>query len=452
MNEIYNKLKNGLNNNERGYEWRVDQLQKLKILLTDNDQQLCEALWKDLKKSTFECQATEQGVVLGEIDDCLKHLKKWMRPQKVSTPLYNLPGWTHISYEPYGLALIIGAWNYPINLTLAPLVGAIAGGNGAIIKPSEISQNTAKLLSELLPRYLDPDLFAVIEGGAKETDQLLDFQFDTIFFTGSGPVGKLILQKAAVHLTPTTLELGGKSPAIVLEDADLEVTARRLTWGKFLNAGQTCVAPDYILCHKSIKSKLIDHLRATITSFYGTDAALSPDYCRIINPKNFDRLKNLSDGNRILFGGDFRKQDLYISPTLIEGKLDSALMAEEIFGPLLPIIEFENLNEAIQIINSKPKPLSLYLFTKMTDAIKNVEAKTSSGALVINDVVVHMPMPSLPFGGVGASGMGHYHGEYSFKTFTHAKGVLRKSYWFDVPLRYPPYTKNKARILNWLFR
>ena len=324
----YNRLLNGLNNNKRDYDWRIGQLQALKRLLVENDDALCEAMWKDLRKSRFECQATEQGIVLAEIDHTIKNLKKWMRPQKVSTPIYNFPGRSRIVYEPYGLALIIGAWNYPINLTLAPLVGAIAGGNAAIIKPSEISASTGNLLSELVPKYLDAECFAVIQGAAEETDKLLDQKFDTIFFTGSGPVGKIILSKAAVHLTPTTLELGGKSPAIVMNDADLEVTARRLAWGKFMNAGQTCVAPDYILAAPEMVDRLVEEIKKSLFEFYGDQVSKSPDYCRIVNSRNFDRLTKLSQNLKVLHGGDFNREDLFISPTLVKAEAESPIMQE----------------------------------------------------------------------------------------------------------------------------
>ncbi len=447
----YTCLMTGLKKNNRDYDWRIRQLQALKLLLTENNEAICEAMWKDLRKSRFECEATEQGVVLAEINLTIKKLKNWMRPKKVRTPLYNQPGRSLIVYEPLGLALIIGAWNYPINLTLAPLVGAIAGGNAAMIKPSEISACTGKLLGELIPKYLDRDLFAVIQGAAAETDLLLDKKFDTIFFTGSGLVGKIVLTKAAVHLTPTTLELGGKSPAIVMNDADIVVTARRLAWSKFMNAGQTCVAPDYILVHPDLTEKLVYELKNALHQFYGTDVVKSPDYCRIVNAKNFDRLTNLTQNLKVLHGADFDRANLFISPTLVLAKADSPIMQEEIFGPILPILEIKDLSEIIDFINARPKPLALYLFTTNSEAIERVTADTSAGALCVNDAVIHMPIATLPFGGVGASGMGNYHGEFSFKTFTHAKAILKKSFWFDVPVRYAPYTQRKAWWLRWLF-
>jgi aldehyde dehydrogenase (NAD+) len=421
-------------------------------MLIENEQTLCDAMWKDLRKSKFECQATEQGIVLAEIRFTLKRLRGWMKPKRVTTPLYNQPGRSWIVREPYGLTLIIGAWNYPINLTLTPLVGAIAGGNAAIIKPSEISANTGRLLGELIPKYLDPRLFAVIQGGAEETSRLLDKPFDMIFFTGSGPVGKIVLAKAAPHLTPVTLELGGKSPAVVMPDADIAVSARRIAWGKFMNSGQTCVAPDYLIVHPEVREKLIGEIKKNLVQFFGINARESLDYCRIINVKNFDRLQKLAAGLKVLVGGEFDRESLFISPTLLAARLDSLIMDEEIFGPLLPVLQMEHIEDILRLINQRPKPLALYLFTKNSEVINRFINSTSSGGVCINDTVIHMPIPKLPFGGVGASGMGHYHGEFSFDTFTHAKGVLKKSFWLDVPVRYPPYSTFKARILRWLFR
>jgi aldehyde dehydrogenase (NAD+) len=452
LNLVHSRLRSGLQENSRPYEWRMDQLRALKRLLEENDAALCEAMWKDLRKSKFECQATEQGIVLGEINLTLKKLKGWMKPIHVSTPLYNQPGRSWILHEPYGLALIIGAWNYPINLTLAPLVGAIAGGNGAIIKPSEISAHTGELLGQLIPKYLDQKLFAVIQGGADETSLLLDKVFDTIFFTGSGAVGKIVLSKAATQLTPVTLELGGKSPAVIMKDADIAVSARRIAWGKFMNAGQTCVAPDYLIVHPSVRESLVLEIQKSLNEFFGSDISKSPDYCRIINAKNFDRLASLAEGHKVLAGGTFDRETLYIAPTLLEGNAQAKLMQEEIFGPLLPILEIEEASAIIKFINDRPKPLALYLFTKDDNMVARFSSSTSSGALCVNDVVIHMPIPDLPFGGIGASGMGHYHGEFSFKTFTHAKAILKKTFWLDVPVRYAPYTSFKAKILRWLFK
>ena len=447
----YARVSAGLLSNKRPYDWRTSQLRALKRLIDENGDALCDAMWKDLRKSRFECEATEQGVVLAEISVTLKNLKKWMKPRRVSTPLYNQPGRSFIVHEPLGLSLIIGAWNYPINLTLAPLVGAIAGGNAAIIKPSEISVHSAKILAELIPKYLDPELFAVVQGGADETDLLLDKKFDTIFFTGSGTVGKIVMGKAAQHLTPVTLELGGKSPSVVLSDANIEVAARRIAWGKFMNAGQTCVAPDYVLVHPSIKEKFVNELKKSISQFYPGDIRSGPDYCRIINQKNFDRLKKLLDQSKTIWGGETKREELFIAPTLISASFDDVIMQEEIFGPLLPIIEMSEEQQMIAAINSRPKPLAFYLFTSSHASQERFLSLTSSGGVCLNDVILHLPVPDLPFGGVGASGMGHYHGKYSFDAFTHSKGVLEKSTWIDISIRYAPYSLRNMKILRWLF-
>ena len=451
LDVTYKTLREGLKSNPRDYDWRISQLRALKFMLEENDEALSQAMWKDLRKSKFECSATEQGAVLSEIALTIQKLKSWMRPRRVSTPLYNFPGRSRIVNEPLGLTLIIGAWNYPINLLLTPLIGAIAGGNAAILKPSEISANTADIIAELIPKYLDPKLFAVIKGGVEETGLLLDKPFDKIFFTGSGPVGKIILAKAAVHLTPTTLELGGKSPAIVWKDADLTVTARRIAWGKFMNAGQTCVAPDYLIVHPDVVSPLITELRKVIVGSFGVKAIESPDYCRIVNTKNFDRLQALAKDTVIVAGGAFDRDNLYIEPTIVRATPDSKIMQEEIFGPILPILEMSVIAEITEFISNRDKPLALYLFSNDDAIVDAVTRQTSSGAVCVNDNVIHMPEPSMPFGGVGASGMGNYHGRFSFETFTHAKGVLRKSFWFDVPVRYAPYTNAKANLLRWLF-
>lgn len=450
LESTYVRLKDGIAKNPRGYNWRIAQLEALKRLIEENDKAISEAMWKDLRKSKFECAATEQGVVLSEVSLTLKKLKSWMKPKRVATPLFNLPGRSFIVHEPYGLTLIIGAWNYPINLLLAPLVGAIAGGNGAIIKPSEISVHTAALVAELIPKYMDSDLFAVIEGGAPETSILLDKKFDLIFFTGSSPVGKIVLTKAAVHLTPTILELGGKSPAIVWNDADLEVTARRIAWGKFMNAGQTCVAPDYVIIHPDVHDSFVEKLIKSLRQFYGDKPIESPDYCRIVNTKNFERLLNLLSGLKIIYGGNTNKEQLFIEPTLVESTIDTAIMQDEIFGPLLPIIKMDSIQSVAHFINSKPKPLALYLFTKDNLIFDFITESTSSGGLCVNDNVIHMPEATLPFGGVGSSGMGNYHGKFSFEAFTHAKGILKKTFWFDAPFRYAPYTDQKAFWLKWL--
>jgi aldehyde dehydrogenase (NAD+) len=451
LNQTYEKMIQNLKTKPRDQAWRKAQLNALRTMLTENEEALNAAMWQDLHKSPFECSATEQGIVISEIDFILSHLDAWMKPDHVSTPIYNQIGSSQILHEPYGLTLVIGAWNYPINLLLAPVVGAISGGNAVIMKPSEISSNTAHLIAKLVPKYLDQDLIAVVEGGPAETDILLDKKFDLIFFTGSGTVGKIVMQKAAVNLTPAILELGGKSPALVLEDADIKVSAKRLTWGKFMNAGQTCVCPDYILVHPSVKNELVQEIKNCIQEFYGEKIQDSFDYCRIINEKNFDRLTGLLEGSKVISGGHTDKKALYIEPTLLESTATSAAMQQEIFGPLWPIIEMPDVKSMTEFVNQRPKPLALYIFSQSDSSIDQILNSTSSGGVSVNDVIMHMAAPTLPFGGVGASGMGHYHGEFSFHTFTHAKSVYKKSTLVDIPLRYAPYTDSKMKWMKRFF-
>jgi aldehyde dehydrogenase (NAD+) len=430
----------------RPYAWRVAQLQQLRKFLVERNQEICDALWKDLRKGTFEAGVTEQGIVIGEIDYTLSHLEEWMRPQAVSTPLIDFPGDSEIRSEPYGLVLIIGAWNYPVNLLLAPLVGAIAGGNAVVLKPSELAPATSAVMAKWIPQYMDTEAIIVIEAGIQDTDELLDIQFDSIFFTGSGTVGKIVMAKAAAHLTPVTLELGGKSPALVMDDASIKVAARRIAWGKFMNAGQTCIAPDYVLVHPSVEKEFVSELKTSLETFYGQDPKKSPDYCRIVNDRNFGRLvKFLKDGETVC-GGESDPTERYIAPTILRNvPATAAIMQEEIFGPILPVLTISDIDQAIDFINARPKPLALYLFSKSSRVREQVLEETSSGGVCVNDVVMHMPSPSLPFGGVGASGMGHYHGKRSFETFTHAKGVMTKATWLDVPIRYAPYTESKRK-------
>jgi aldehyde dehydrogenase (NAD+) len=437
----------------RPYEWRVAQLQALKRFLTEKNQEIQAALWKDLRKGTFESEVTEQGVVLGEIDFTLKHLAGWMKPESAWTPLLDQPGCSEIRHDPYGVVLIIGAWNYPINLLLAPLVGALAGGNAAVLKPSELAPATSAMIAQWIPEYLDREAVIVVEGGVPETDDLLNCVFDYIFFTGSGPVGKIVMRKAAENLTPVTLELGGKSPALVMDDASIKVAARRIVWGKFMNAGQTCIAPDYVLIHPSVEAEFLAEVKISLEAFYGKDAKQSKDYCRIVNDRNFQRLEKFLGNGEVYCGGATDAKERYIEPTVLRIKsLDTVnvpVMLEEIFGPILPVIQVPDLDHAIDFINARAKPLALYLFSKSSTVKERVLSETSSGGVCINDVVMHMPSPYIPFGGVGPSGMGHYHGKRSFDTFTHAKGIMKKTTWPDFPIRYAPYNPSK---LNWIKR
>jgi len=433
----------------RPEQWRREQLQRLQAMIEDNESAIHEALHADLRKSGFEARMTETGTVLSEIKHTLSHLKGWMRPKKVSTPLSNQPGSSRIVSEPLGVVLIIAPWNYPVNLILTPLIGAIAAGNCAVLKPSEISANTSALLGRLIPAYMDPEAVQVVEGDAETSTELLEQRFDHIFFTGSEAVGKIVMTAAAKHLTPVTLELGGKSPCIIHDDFDLALAAKRVAWGKFLNAGQTCIAPDYILVQESIRDAFIARLKASIQEFFGDDPSTSPDYPRLVNERHFDRVAGLISGGEIALGGATDRASKYIAPTVLTGvDADAAVMREEIFGPVLPVMTYATINDAITFINARPKPLALYLFSKSSQIHDQVIDATSSGGACINDVVMHLAVPDLPFGGVGASGMGAYHGRTSFNTFSHAKSVLTKSEHLDVPLRYPPYTDTKLRWLK----
>ncbi len=435
----------------RPYPWRLKQLEALKAFLVERDEELNAALWTDLRKSPYEAAVTEQGLVVAEIDYAIEHLADWMKTERVSTPLINQPGHCEIRREPLGVTLIIGAWNYPINLILAPLVGAIAGGNASIIKPSEIAVATSAFLAKVMPEYMDTDAFAVLEGGIDETQAILAKEFDLIFFTGSTKVGKIVMSKAAEHLTPVILELGGKSPTMVLDGKSIEVTAKRIAWGKFMNAGQTCVAPDYVLVLAEFEQALIHELKKSIVEFYGENAEISPDYCRIVNDRNYERLSRFLVDGKLEIGGRVNRGERYIAPTVISGvSLQSPIMQEEIFGPILPIITISNLDEGIRYINKNPKPLALYIFSSEKSVVEKVLRETSAGGVCVNDVVMHMPVPELPFGGVGASGMGNYHGRRSFESFTHAKGILSKSTWPDFAIRYPPYVESRAKWLKML--
>ncbi len=373
-----------------------------------------------------------------EVVSLKRNLGRWTKPQPVKTPLPLRPATSSIVREPLGVVLIIGAWNYPVQLTLIPLAGALAAGNCAVVKPSEIAGQTSRLLAEKLPAYLDQDCVKVIEGGAEETQALLQERFDHIFYTGNGSVGRSILKAAAENLTPVTLELGGKSPCLVDRDADLEVTARRIALGKWMNAGQTCIAPDYVLAHREIASPLVKQLGRTIQEFYGSDPQKSPAYARIASDRHVERLGHLLQGMEIAHGGRVDRASRYIAPTVLtDVSPDAPIMQEEIFGPLLPVLSVRDMDEAIAFVRARPKPLALYLFTHSRAVQERVLAKTSSGGVSINHTVMHAGNPNLPFGGVGPSGTGSYHGRRTFETFTHEKAVLRKPFRWDWRFFYP---------------
>ncbi|MBD2561010.1 MULTISPECIES: aldehyde dehydrogenase [Nostoc] len=419
--------------------FRIEQLRNLKQAIIEHEQSIVEALQADLHKPEVETYLTEIGVIK-EIDYAIKHLKTWTKPKKTAVSFDFFSYSARIYPEPLGVVLIIGPWNYPFQLIISPLVGAIAAGNCAIIKPSEIASHTSRIIAEIVAKYFDPAYIAVVEGGVEASQKLLAEKFDHIFFTGGTAVGKIIMAAAAKYLTPVTLELGGKSPCIVDTDINLEHTVRRITWGKFINAGQTCIAPDYLLVDKKIKKDLIDGLVKSLKEFYGDNPANSPDYARIISQKHFDRLVNFLKDGEVIIGGDAQPSERYIAPTVIDNvSLEDSVMQEEIFGPILPIIEYTDIAEAIALINSRPKPLALYLFSQNKNLQKRVLQETSSGGVCINDTVMQVGVSSLPFGGVGDSGIGNYHGKASFDTFSHNKSVLQNSFWLDLKWRYAPY-------------
>ncbi|MBN2296732.1 MAG: aldehyde dehydrogenase family protein [Pirellulales bacterium] len=438
--------------------WRIDQLDALRRLLEENESRFFGALRDDLGKSVTEAWAAELGFLLSEINFARKNLRSWMRPTRVSTPLACQPGRSWVEPQPLGLVLIIGAWNYPVGLLLGPLVGAVGAGNCGILKPSEQAPKTAALLEELLPLYLDTNCFSVVQGGAEETGGLLAERFDLIFYTGGAAVAKIVMRAASEHLTPVVLELGGKCPAIVDRDVDPATAGRRIAWGRFMNAGQTCVAPDYVLVDRDIEEPLIDGMVAAVEEFFGKQPDLSDDYGRIINNHHMQRLVDLlgkttataTPNLQMVIGGRWDVESRYFAPTILKGvSPDSPIMGEEIFGPILPVLSVSDVDEALEFVRSQPKPLAVYTFTHDKQVERRVLHRTSSGGVCINDVIMQLTALGLPFGGVGDSGMGAYHGRHSFEAFSHKKAVMRRTLHPDLKLRYPPYDETK---LKWLRR
>lgn len=422
------------------YAFRREQLLKLGRWMEENEQAILDALHQDLGKSPYEGYLTEVAMVKQELKDALRHLKGWMRPRRARTAIGQLPGNCRIYSEPYGVTLIMSPWNYPFQLTVAPLIGAISAGNCAVLKPSAYSPATSALLRRMTEALFSPSYIACVEGGRQENAGLLEQPFDFIFFTGSPTVGRLVMEKAAAHLTPVSLELGGKSPVIVDETADIALTAKRLAWGKCVNAGQTCVAPDYVLVHHSREEALVEALIQELRRMYTSAPLMCADFPSIINRRHFDRLTGLLQSGVIAHGGQIDVQRCRIAPTILtEVAWDSPIMQEEIFGPILPILPYRRLDEALAQIQSRPKPLALYLFTRSKETERRVMREVSFGGGCVNDTVLHLATSHMPFGGVGESGMGGYHGKYSFETFSHRKSVLNRWLKPDVPLRYAPY-------------
>lgn len=446
MKSLFKNQKEFFNSNQtKTYEFRINQLRRLKKAIKNNEEEITKALYDDLGKSSVEAYTTEIGFVLNSIEATLKKLKKWMKPKKVKTPLFMFGSKSYILQEPLGVICIIGPYNYPFQLVIEPLIGAMASGNTAIIKPSEYTLKTEAVLKKIINETFDENYLRVVTGGKEVTSELLDFKFDHIFFTGSATVGQIVYEKASKYLIPVTLELGGKSPTIIDQSANLELAARRIVFGKLINAGQTCIAPDYIYVHKSVHDDLLTYLKEEIKNFY-------PDYDvfgRIVSERHFDRLEGLIDKDKVVFGNELDKKTRFISPTILDGvSWDDKVMKEEIFGPILPILVYENLDEVLNIIKDKDKPLALYIFSSNKKTVQKVFSEISFGNGAINDTLMQVANPNLPFGGVGMSGMGVYHGYASFLTFSNQKTYTNKTTKFDIKLAYPPYTKRKENLIK----
>ncbi len=429
--------------------FRKKQLSLLRTLILSNRDKIIQALHEDFMKPEVETYTSEYAITVEELEYALKKIDRWARPERVKSSLINFPSSARIIDEPYGLALIISPWNYPFQLCMFPLIGAMAAGNCAILKPSEYAPATSALIAGMINNHFDPGYIHVITGDADTASALLDQQFDFIFFTGSSRVGRLVATSAARNLTPVVLELGGKNPCIVEKDFNLRLAARRIVWGKFFNGGQTCIAPDYIYVHKDVHDALIKELKEQIINFYGNDPKGNPDLARIINQKNFIRLKEQIDPRKVVFGGDCDEQAVFIHPTILDNVTwEDLVMQDEIFGPILPVLTYEDIDEVISILKTREKPLSLYLFTNRSQVQRKVLKETSFGGGAINDTLSHFINPFLPFGGIGMSGYGAYHGKFSFETFSHRKSILKRGSWLDIPLRYPPYTAGKIKMIK----
>ena len=428
-------------------EYRLASLAKFRQQILLHEQEINEALKADLNKSPFESYMSEIGIVLDELRFVTKHLRKWARDQRVPTPLSQFKSTSFMHPEPYGVVLIMSPWNYPFMLTLDPLVGAIAAGNCVVLKPSAYSPATSAIITKLAEKSFDPGHVAVVQGGRKENQALLDQKFDYIFFTGGTTVGREVMTKAARHLTPMTLEMGGKSPCIVDATANIPVAAKRLAFGKFLNAGQTCVAPDYLFVHRDVREQLTEELRKNVQEFFGDDPLENPEYPKIINEKHYLRIQGLITGEKVVFGGEARHGQ--IAPTLLaDVSPEAPVMQEEIFGPVLPMMEYTDLETVISFIRSRPKPLALYLFTNDHQTERKVLDQVSFGGGCVNDTIIHLATTHMPFCGVGESGMGGYHGKFSFDTFSHYKSIVKKATWIDLPMRYHPYTPGNFKLLK----
>lgn len=430
--------------------FRLEQLKRLKQAILERQPEIVEAVKMDLGRPEYE--GYFEITVLSDLSYILKNLKSWAKPRRVGLSLPLLPGSAWIQPEPLGVVLIISPWNYPFSLAIAPLMGAIAAGNCAIVKPSEVTPTTSKVIAALIKATFPPEYVTVVEGGVETSQALLAEKFDHIFFTGGTRIGRIVMKAAATHLTPVTLELGGKSPCIIEPGVNLEIAAKRIVWGKFVNAGQTCIAPDYLLVHETVKPTLLQLLPQTIETFFGNDPAVSPDLGRVVNERQFDRLVGLMQGEEIVVGGQTQRENRYIAPTILDNvSWDAPIMQDEIFGPLLPVLTYTDLEEAIEEINARPKPLALYLFSNDQTVQDQVLTRTSSGGMCLNDVFWQFAVQDLPFGGVGDSGIGAYRGKASFDTFSHLRGVVKKAFWLDATWRYAPYAR-KINFLKFMLR
>lgn len=440
-----------LSNTTKDISFRIEQLKKFKSVLKNNEKSLIEAIYNDFGKSEFETHITELSVIYGELNAAIKNVKRWSRKKRTPVNIINFPAKSCIFPEPFGNTLIIGAWNYPFQISLAPIVSALAAGNTVILKPSEIASSSSAIIAKLINSHFPSNYFAVVEGSVDVTTELLTYKFDKIFFTGSTRVGKIVYQAAAKHLTPVTLELGGKSPTFILSDCNVNLTARRIVWAKFLNAGQSCVAPDYILVHKSIEKEFLQALQKFIQKFFGDIDDVKENYVRIINDENFSRLESLLNKEKVYCGAKVNREKKFIAPTVLHNvTFDDEVMKEEIFGPILPVIAFDNLDDVIKEVKNRPKPLSCYIYSKNKKTYRKIIGELSFGGGAINDSIMHFANGNLPFGGVGSSGMGSYHHKAGFKSFSHYKSVLNKSYWFEPRIKYYPYSKRKLKLLKYL--
>jgi aldehyde dehydrogenase (NAD+) len=441
-----------LTHETRDIDFRIENLKKLKSVILKYQNKLSDSLKKDLGKSSFEAYVAEIGFTLEELSCHIDNLRKWAKPTKIRTDLVNFYSRSFIVHEPLGVVLVMAPWNYPFQLLFNPVIGAISAGNCVVMKPAHYSDHTSEVIKKMISDTFDERYISVFTGGRTVIQELLDERFDHICFTGSAYLGKIVMEKASRHLTPVTLELGGKSPCIVDDDANIDIAARRITFGKFLNSGQTCIAPDYLLAHSKIKKQLIDRIQHYITISFGQDPQKSPDYGRIINNEQFERLSALIKTGTVIVGGKIDQKDRYIAPTILDNvKPEDPIMTEEIFGPIFPVMEYNDLDEVISFVNGREKPLAFYFFSSSREKQEKIIARTSSGGGCINDTIVHLTNSRLPFGGVGYSGMGSYHGKFSFNTFSHHRSILSKSTLLDMPLRYAPY-KSKLRLAKLLMK